>query len=143
MEGCDAGKQGEEKFPTLMSRQNWLKPKVPNFADDLKTRGPRGKVPNFNVQPQYATHSFILLSVSYTNFARLVPNKYVTISPCAGDRQVQLCLFTWNCIGDFGCGNPGDRWGRERSDRFPDSVEIVRNDRFGKNSPSVLCCGLP
>ena len=40
----------DEKFPTLMSGQNWLKPKVPNFADDLETRSPRGKVPNFNVQ---------------------------------------------------------------------------------------------
>ena len=42
----------DEKFPTLMSGQNWLKPKVPNFADDLETRSPRGKVPNFNVQLQ-------------------------------------------------------------------------------------------
>jgi hypothetical protein len=35
-----------------MSGQNWLKPKVPNFAGYLETRSPRGKVPNFNVQPQ-------------------------------------------------------------------------------------------
>ena len=42
----------DEKFPTLMSGQNWLKPKVPNFADDLETRSQRGKVPNFNVQLQ-------------------------------------------------------------------------------------------
>src|SRR5271165_7012163 len=34
--------------------ENWLKPKVPNFADDLETRSPRGKVPNFNVQLQAA-----------------------------------------------------------------------------------------
>ena len=34
-----------------MSGQNWLKPKVPNFAGYLETRSPRGKVPNFNVQP--------------------------------------------------------------------------------------------
>jgi hypothetical protein len=42
----------DKKFPTLMSGQNWLKPKVPNFAGYLETRSPRGKVPNFNVQPQ-------------------------------------------------------------------------------------------
>ena len=44
----------DKKFPTLMSGQNWLKPKVPNFAGYLETRSPRGKVPNFNVQPHYA-----------------------------------------------------------------------------------------
>jgi hypothetical protein len=36
-----------------MSVQNWLKPKVPNFADDLETSSPRGKVPDFNVQLQF------------------------------------------------------------------------------------------
>jgi hypothetical protein len=43
--------QQDEKFPTLMSNQNRRKPKVTNFANDLKTHGPGGKVSNFNVQP--------------------------------------------------------------------------------------------
>jgi hypothetical protein len=47
-----ARRSGNGKFRTLMSGQNWLKPKVPNFACYLETRSPRGKVPNFNVPPQ-------------------------------------------------------------------------------------------
>ena len=48
----------DKKFPTLMSGQNWLKPKVPNFTGYLETRSPRGKVPNFNVQPQLLSRTF-------------------------------------------------------------------------------------
>ena len=62
----------DKKFPTLMSGQNWLKPKVPNFTGYLETRSPRGKVPNFNVQP-HASCCVLTLPPSNRNRTRARP----------------------------------------------------------------------
>jgi hypothetical protein len=83
-------RSGRRKFPTLMSGQNGLKPKVPNFTDDLKIHSPRGKVPNFNVQP-HVGHFFFLACILRGQVSRFSEVDEAS-SPLLLKRQRSLAL---------------------------------------------------
>jgi len=87
------------KLSNFNVRPKSAEAKVSNFANELKTHGPRGKVSNFNVQPQQQAHGSVRPSQSRA--VRLKKAGFFMFMQCDASGMITNSL----------CGSRACRWG--------------------------------